>query len=146
MNQFDGEFAAHKNQSAMESLDASLITGQGVHLCKGGKMTLAVGKLEKLSQWKHGNFGGYEVRGKWSADTQLKRAWHILLDGLDSGWFEVCNGEIRRARLEYFAGPSGEASATISPEIADLRVSAKKAISDAITQWETEVREGPLHL
>jgi hypothetical protein len=109
-------------------------------------MTLAVGKLEKLSPWKDGTFGGYEVRGKWLADVQLKRAWHILLGGLESGWFEVCNGEIRRVRRESGDGPGREASVSVSPEIAALRASAKKAIFDAITQWEAEEQERPSHL
>jgi len=108
-------------------------------------MTLAVGKWETLER-RHGTFGGYDVRGDWVSDTQLKRGWLIHLDGLDSGSFAVCNGEIRRAGGECFAGPSGEMSVAISPEIADLGASAKKAIFDAITRWETEEREWPLHL
>jgi len=101
---------------------------------------------ETLVPQKHGIFEGYEVWGTWVADVQLKRGWLIRLTGLDSGSFLVCNGEIRKAELEFFAGPNGEASAAISPEIADLMASAKKAVFGAITQWETEEREGPLLL
>ena len=61
-----------------------------VHLRTGGQMTLAVGKWETLER-RHGTFGGYDVRGDWVSDTQLKRGWLIHLDGLDSGSFAVCN-------------------------------------------------------
>jgi hypothetical protein len=108
-------------------------------------MTLADGKWETLAR-KHGTFGDYEVWGDWVADIQLKRAWLIRLDGLDSGLFAVDNGEVRRAGGEYFAGPNGEMSVSISRENADLGASAKKAIFDAITQWEKEDREKPSSL
>jgi hypothetical protein len=122
-----------------------LIPAKAYTCAEGGHMTLALGKWETLAR-KHGTFGGYDVRGDWVADAQLKRAWLIHLSGLNSGSFAVCDGEIRRAGWEYFAGPSGGTSGAISPDIADLGASAKKAIFDAITKWETEEQDKPLYL
>lgn len=105
-------------------------------------MMLAPGPWEKITR-KHGTFGDYDVRGDLVADSQFRRGWLIQLDGLESGSFAVRNGEIRRAGLEYFAGSSRETSVAVSPEIADLRASAKKAMFDAVAQWEAEEREKP---
>jgi hypothetical protein len=106
-------------------------------------MTLAVGKCETLVPQKHRIFDGYDVWGTWVADVQHKRGWIIRLSGLDNGSFVVCNGEIREAGWGSVAGSSRGASVEISPEIADIRASAKKAIFDAITLWEKEEIEGP---
>lgn len=91
-------------------------------------MEFPVGTLETLVR-KQGVFGDYRVTGAWVSDTRLKRGWYIKLEGLDSGSFAVCDGEIHVSGRHYLAGPNGETFAPVSPEIADLGASLAKPYS-----------------
>ena len=103
-------------------------------------MGFPVGHLKRVTH-KHGKFGDYEVRGDWVVGADLSRGWYIVLDGLDQGSFAVVDGEVHPSGRHYLATPEGETVAPISPEVAELSVSAKQAILDAIAEWEKEERE-----
>ena len=105
-------------------------------------MTVPMGKLRTIVK-KNGRFGDYEILGSWVCSSDLKRAWFLQMDGLDSGSFAVVDGEIRFAELNLLAGPDGETIAPIG-EKAQMRPSAEKAVFDAIAKWETEERERPV--
>lgn len=103
-------------------------------------MAFPIGMLEIVSR-KSGQFGEYRVQGAWVRDDRGNRGWYIDLDGIESGAFAVCDGEIHPSGRHYFAGPNSSTFAPISAEIADIPNTAKNAILAAIAQWEKDERE-----
>lgn len=99
-------------------------------------MRFPVGMLTTIAR-KAGKFGDYDVHGAWVSDSHC-RGWYIELDGIESGSFAVCDGEIHLSGHHYFAGPEGSTFAPVSPDLAELPTSASQAIFDAIAQWEKE--------
>ena len=105
-------------------------------------MGFPIGMLETVAR-KSGTFGNYEVRGALVTDTQLKKGWYIDLEGVDSGSFAVCDGEIHPSGRHLLAGPNDSTFAPVSSDIAQLPSSAEQTIFDAIAKWESEEREIP---
>lgn len=107
-------------------------------------MGFAVGKLERISRGKRGDFNGYVIVGDLLVDVKGKRGWLIqIVNGLDHGSFSVVDGEIHRSGIHNPGTVEDRTDIVTDPKEAALSEPTKQAISEAIGQWEKEERQMP---
>lgn len=107
-------------------------------------MGFAVGKLEKIMQGQRGTFDGYDIMGYWLVDVEGKRGWLIqIVNGLEEGNFSVIAAEIHRSGVHTPGSVEDSTDIVTDPKVAALSISTKKAIFDAIAQWEKQELQKP---